>query len=82
MAAARDFAGDRDLKVLVNAAFDIRGDGRAVLEKAIETQSLLPHGFHGILRMARTVVGLKRSDGIERRHLAGALAYRAMPLLA
>ena len=29
-----------------------------------------------------TIADLERSDGIERRHLAEALAYRAMPLLA
>ena len=37
---------------------------------------------HRILRVARTIADLERSDGIERRHLAEALAYRAMPLLA
>ena len=28
------------------------------------------------------IADLERSDGIKRRHLAEALAYRAMPLLA
>jgi magnesium chelatase family protein len=66
----------------VKATSDISGDGRALLEKAIETQSLSARGFHRILRVARTIADLERSDGIERRHLAEALAYRAMPLLA
>ena len=82
VAAARDFAGERDPEAPVDAASDISGDGRALLEKAIETQSLSVRGFHRILRVARTIADLERSDGIERRHLAEALAYRAMPLLA
>ncbi|MEC7212257.1 MAG: hypothetical protein VXW25_09655 [Pseudomonadota bacterium] len=80
--AARDFAGGRDPKALVDAASDISGDGRALLEKAIETQSLSVRGFHRILRVARPIADLERSDGIERWHRAKALAYRAMPLLA
>ena len=82
VAAARDFAGERDPEAPVDAASDISGDGRALLEKAIETQSLSARGFHRILRVARTIADLERSDGIERRHFAEALAYRAMPLLA
>ena len=80
--AARDFAGEWDPEAPVDAASDISGDGRALLEKAIETQSLSARGFHRILRVARTISDLKRSDGIDRRHLAEAPAYRAMPLLA
>jgi magnesium chelatase family protein len=44
--------------------------------------SVAVRGFHRILWMARTIADLERSDGIKRRHLAEALAYRAMPLLA
>ena len=80
--AARDFARERDPEASVDAAFDISGDGRALLEKAIETQSLSARGFHRILRVARTIADLEKLDGIERWHLAEALAYRAMPLLA
>ena len=80
--AARDFAGGRDAEAPVEAASDISGDGRALLEKAIETQSLSARGFHRILRVARTIADLERLDGIERWYLAEALAYRAMPLLA
>ena len=44
--------------------------------------SMAARGFHRILRMARTIADIERSDGIKRQHLAEALAYRAMPLLA
>ena len=80
--AARDFAGERDPEALVDAASDIGGDGRALLEKASETQSLSVFGFQRIMRVARTIADLERSVGIERRHLVKSLAYRAMPLLA
>ena len=82
VAAARDFARERDPETPVDAASDISGDARMLLETAIETQSLSARGFHRILRVARTIADLERSGGIERRHLAEALAYRAMPLLA
>ena len=82
VAAARDFAGERDPEAPVDATSDISGDTRILLEKAIETQSLSARGFHRILEVARTIADLERSDRIERRHLAEALAYRAMPLLA
>ena len=82
MLAARDFSGKWYPEAPVDAASDISGDGRALLEKAGETQSLSARGFHRILRVVRTIADLERSDGIERWHLAEALAYRAMPLLA
>ncbi|MEC8216168.1 MAG: ATP-binding protein, partial [Pseudomonadota bacterium] len=58
------------------------GDARALLESAIETQSLTARGFHRVVWLGRTIADLERSAGIEGRHLAEALAYRAMPLLA
>ena len=35
-----------------------------------------------VLRVARTISNLAGSEQIDRPHLAEALAYRAMPLLA
>ena len=66
----------------MDAASDISGDGKALLEKVIKTQSLSAPGVSQIPRVAKTIADLEKSDGIERRHLAKALAYRAMPLLA
>ena len=45
--AARDFAGERDPKAPVDAASDISGDGRALLEKAIEKNRCRRAGFTG-----------------------------------
>ena len=57
-------------------------DARQLIELAIETQSLSARGFHRVLRVARTIADLERAPQIARQHLAEALAYRAMPLLA
>ena len=86
---ARDFAaasrpaGDAEQ----TGAFDdptaqMSDEARRLIELAIESQSLSARGFHRVLRVARTIADLERHPGIERRHLAEALAYRAMPLLA
>jgi len=48
----------------------------------VDKQALTTRGFHRVLRVARTISNLARSEQIDRPHLAAALAYRAMPLLA
>jgi magnesium chelatase family protein len=53
-----------------------------LLELAIEKKSLSARGFHRVLRVARTIADLQQQTVIERGHLAEALGYRAMPLLA
>ena len=90
VATARDFATGREMQAAgtgtssspEDLAGDISADAKSLLEKAIETQSLSARGFHRVLRVARTIADLERSQGVERQHLAEALAYRAMPLLA
>lgn len=57
-------------------------DGEALLKLALEQQKLSARGFHKVLRVARTVADLEQSAPIKRHHLAEALAYRSMPLLA
>ena len=57
-------------------------DARALLELALDRQSLSARGFNRVLRVARTIADLDASPKVARRHLAEALAYRAMPLLA
>ena len=90
VATARDFASERQQDPPngtaagrdADATADVTGDAKSLLEKAIETQSLSARGFHRVLRVARTIADLERSTSVERRHLAEALAYRSMPLLA
>ena len=57
-------------------------DARKLLELAIDRQSLSARGFNRVLRVARTIANLDGSSKVARPHLAEALAYRAMPLLA
>jgi len=85
---AHDFAEGRKTEMpedggsTLAGAADVSADAKSLLEKAIETQSLSARGYHRVLRVARTIADLERSKAIERQHLAEALAYRAMPLLA
>ena len=61
---------------------DVSPDATSLLELAIEKKSLSARGFHRVLRVARTIADLQQQPVIDRGHLAEALGYRAMPLLA
>ena len=61
---------------------DVSPDATSLLELAIEKKSLSARGFHRVLWVARTIADLQQQTVIERGHLAEALGYRAMPLLA
>ena len=56
--------------------------GEELLKSALDKQKLSARGFHKVLRVARTIADLDQSETIARHHLAEALAYRTMPLLA
>jgi len=60
----------------------VSGEATSLLELAIEKKSLSARGFHRVLKVARTIAYLENQPVIDRSHLAEALAYRAMPLLA
>ena len=49
---------------------------KELMEKAFETMNLSARGYHRILRVARTIADMDRSENIESRHLAEALGYR------
>ena len=57
-------------------------EGVALLTLALDKQSLSARGFHKVIRVARTIANLQQIAQIDRPHLAEALAYRSMPLLA
>ena len=57
-------------------------DATALLELALDRQSLSARGFNRVLRVGRTIADLDESPTVARCHLAEALAYRVMPLLA
>ncbi|QXI64378.1 YifB family Mg chelatase-like AAA ATPase [Paracoccus marcusii] len=56
-------------------------DGRALILKASERLGLTARGYHRILRSARTIADLDRSDHVLTRHLAEAISYR-LPFVA
>ena len=89
VATARDFAASSrpqaspsQVQSFDDPTAQMSDDARQLIELAIETQSLSARGFHRVLRVARTIADLERAPQIARQHLAEALAYRAMPLLA
>ncbi|MEK9553975.1 MAG: YifB family Mg chelatase-like AAA ATPase, partial [Alphaproteobacteria bacterium] len=85
VAAAHEFAARRPATTddAPDAALqEVSRDATSLLELAIEKISLSARGFHRVLKVARTIADLQHQPVIDRSHLAEALAYRAMPLLA
>lgn len=52
--------------------------GLALLRDAADTMRLSARGYHRVLKVARTLADLDGADSVGRRHLAEALAYRAL----
>lgn len=52
--------------------------GLALLRDAADAMRLSARGYHRVLKVARTLADLDGAEGIARRHLAEALAYRAL----
>ena len=85
VAAAQAFASRREADIAEDTESPlgaVSSDATSLLEVAIEKKSLSARGFHRVLRVARTIADLQQQPEIGRDHLAEALAYRAMPLLA
>jgi magnesium chelatase family protein len=50
--------------------------GRGLLAQAAEAMRLSARGYHRVLRVARSVADLDRSEPVRRVHVAEALSYR------
>ena len=51
-------------------------EGRTLLGKAAEQVGLSARGYHRVLRVARTIADLDRSERVRRPHVAEAISYR------
>jgi magnesium chelatase family protein len=49
-----------------------------LLEQAIDKFGLSARAYHRILKVARTIADLSRSDAIQTKHLTEALSYRKL----
>ena len=68
--------------VLLDEVATPEAGGRALLLRAAERLRLSARGYHRVLRVARTLADLEGSPDVERRHVAEALSYRRVPVLA
>ena len=51
-------------------------EGRELLLKVAERFGLSARGFHRVLRVARTIADLERSDPVLKHHVAEAVSFR------
>jgi len=62
----------------VRRACRLSGEGRRLMERAVDHFQLTGRGYARTLKVARTVADLDGADLIDAQHLAEALQYRAM----
>ena len=55
-------------------------DGQDLLTRAATSFRLSARAYHRVLKVARTIADLDRSDAVQRQHLAEALTYRWRPV--
>lgn len=78
---AADLGGSENLNGRAEGAFLERitaldDAGRALLTRAAEAGRISARGWTRVLRLARTIADLERSETVRRVHIAEALAYR------
>ncbi|MHB8111116.1 MAG: YifB family Mg chelatase-like AAA ATPase [Syntrophorhabdaceae bacterium] len=89
VAAARTIQRDRLTKKSIHAnaqmsARDIRkycrieGNVHDILEAAVNKWSLSPRAYHRILKVARTIADLEKTENITEPHILEAIRYRAL----
>lgn len=79
------FPGEDGLRQNADAAGQVIEDiatpdaeGRALLARAAERFGISARGYHRILRVARTIADLDRSDRVRAPHIAEAVGYRVI----
>lgn len=66
----------------LDARGGLASEARELLAAAADRLRLSARGYHRVIKVARTVADLDGDGGIERRHVAEALHYRADPGVA
>ena len=56
--------------------------GKAILARAAERFGLSARGYHRVLRVARTIADLDRSEQVAERHVAEAIGFRLTTAIA
>lgn len=70
-----------DGEVLQNSSM-LNDETRELLKKSIDKFGLSMRGYNRVLRVARTIADLDRSEVVDKHHLAEALSYRVTKLFA
>ena len=51
-------------------------EGKDLLARVADRFGLTARGYHRVLRVARTIADLDRSEGVRKAHVAKAVSYR------
>lgn len=80
---ARRFAAHPEVRVnaeaegaLLEAVATPDEEGKALLARVADRFGLTARGYHRVLRVARTIADLDRSEGVCKAHVAEAVSYR------
>jgi magnesium chelatase family protein len=60
----------------IEKSFDLNGENRDLIEKAMNKMDISMRGFTRILKVARTIADLENSEKIGKTHLSEAIGYR------
>lgn len=70
-------AKNSDIKAKhINALIELTQNAQTILNQGVEKLSLSPRAYHRVLRLARTIADLEKSEKINEAHILEALQFR------